>query len=812
MPQTRITTLTFAGGELDPRLVGRADLRAYANGLARARNVNIRPYGGLVRRPGLRYIDQLLAAAGDVRLISFEFNTEQTYLVVLTDQAITVYRDGVDQAISLADASQAATAIAGGTGSNIGNGTARGGLAAAFDGTTSALHTSCAADLGSGNLTVGKDYSGAPKRIRRVQTWPASDRGYIDNYPGDVTIELRAAAAPPANLATGGTLLGSLTVADVTVGPQVIESNDSTTAWACVWVVVKESPAGTGHEIALAEAVFWEPPAAATVPWSAADLAQVYWTQSADTLLVVHPDHPPQRITRSGHTEWTIADWEFVEDNDSGRKFSPHHKFADDKATLQASATTGTVTLTARAAKGGVALNLFQAAHVGVRFRLGDKEVEIAAVSSAPASTATATVIEDLADTDETTDFSEEAFSAVRGWPATVCFHQDRLVIGGARDLPNRMWMSKSADLFNFDLGAADDDSAIELPVLADQVNAVRAVVPGRHLQVYTSGAEWILEGDPITPANVQLRPQTSHGTRIDRTVPPAVVDGISVFMGRAVPRPLQFAWDELEQGYQAPELGYLSQHLFSAPVRAMAYDGDNRWLYIVNDDGTMAVLAIYRLEEVAGWSLHTTAGAFRAVAQVGDETYVAVERQGKLLLERYDESFQVDAGLTGTVAEPTVDWSGFDHLADGTTVRVQADGADGGAAQVAAGAIVLPASASAVQAGLAYSHEIEPLPPSLIQLPEGAVGTRVRLVAARFFVYGARSVTVTMGARTRTVPLRRFGRDRFGDAPPETTGEILVRALGWRRGTETGLWRIAQDTPLPFSLLKVEQELAVQT
>lgn len=812
MPQTRVTTLTFAGGELDPRLVSRADLRAYANGLAKARNVNIRPYGGIMRRPGLRYIDELLPAPAEVRLIPFEFNAEQTYLVVLTDQAVTVYRDGVDQAISLADAGQTATAIAGGTGANIGNGTARGGLAAAFDGTTNAAHTACAADFGSGALTVGKDYSGAPKRIRRVQTWPANDRGYIDNYPGDVTIELRAAAALPADLVTGGTLLGATTVADTTIGPQVIEANDSTTAWAYVWVVVKESPAGTGHEMALAEVVFWEAPTAATVPWAAADLAQVYWTQSADTLLVVHPNHPPQRLTRTGHTEWTITAWEYVEDEATGRKFSPHHKFAADKATLQASATTGTVTLTARAAKAGAPLKLFEAGHEGVRFRIGDKEVEIASVTSAPSSTATATVIEALADTNETADFSEEAFSPVRGWPATVCFHQDRTVIGGSRDLPNRLWMSKSADLFNFDLGAADDDSAIELPVLSDQVNAVRAVVPGRHLQVYTSGAEWILEGDPITPANVQLRPQTRHGTRIDRTVPPALVDGISVFMGRQAPRPLQFAWDELEQGYQAPELGYLSQHLFSAPVRAMAYDDDNRWLYIVNDDGTIAVLAIYRLEEVAGWSLHTTEGAFRAVARVGDETYVAVERQGKIFLERYDATLHVDSGLSGTVDVPTTDWSGFDHLADGTAVRVQADGADAGSAQVTAGAIVLPATAAAVSAGLGFAHEIEPLPPSLIQLPEGVVGTRVRLVAARFFVHNTRAVTVTIGSRTRTVPLRRFGRDRFGDAPPETTGEVLVRSLGWRRGTETGLWRIAQDAPLPFSLLKVEQELMVQT
>jgi hypothetical protein len=45
---------------------------------------------------------------------------------------------------------------------------------------------------------------------------------------------------------------------------------------------------------------------------------------------------------------------------------------------------------------------------------------------------------------------------------------------------------SKSADLFNFDLGKGLDDEGIEFPILSDQVNAIpdpRYVFSGRHLQ-----------------------------------------------------------------------------------------------------------------------------------------------------------------------------------------------------------------------------------------------------------------------------------------------------------------------------------------
>ena len=61
--------------------------------------------------------------------------------------------------------------------------------------------------------------------------------------------------------------------------------------------------------------------------------------------------------------------------------------------------------------------------------------------------------------------------------------------------------MSQSGDLGNFDLGTGLDDEAIEFGLLSDQVNAIRAVFPGRHLQVFTSGGEWMVTGAPLTPA-----------------------------------------------------------------------------------------------------------------------------------------------------------------------------------------------------------------------------------------------------------------------------------------------------------------------
>ncbi|SVE13505.1 uncharacterized protein METZ01_LOCUS466359, partial [marine metagenome] len=45
-----------------------------------------------------------------------------------------------------------------------------------------------------------------------------------------------------------------------------------------------------------------------TTPWTTAQLFELQWTQSADTMILVHEDHAPQKLVRGGsHTSWTLS-------------------------------------------------------------------------------------------------------------------------------------------------------------------------------------------------------------------------------------------------------------------------------------------------------------------------------------------------------------------------------------------------------------------------------------------------------------------------------------------------------------------------
>jgi hypothetical protein len=533
-----------------------------------------------------------------------------------------------------------------------------------------------------------------------------------------------------------------------------------------------------------------------SAPWGAGQIDNVAWTQSADTLLLVHPDVPPKKLTRNAGGAWNLSEWSYIYDGAAIRQ--PYYKFADPDVTLAASATTGTVTLTASA-------DVFAAGHVGTHLRVGGREVAVLSFDSPTVVTVDA--LEALAGTDAAVDWEEQAFSPVRGYPVSVAFHQDRLVLGGSRDLPNRLWFSKSGDLFNFDLGTGLDDEAIAFSILSDQVNAIRGMFSGRHLQIFTSGAEWMVTGDPLTPGNVQIRRQTRIGSTVGRYIPPVNVDGATLFVSRSGTQVQEFLYTDIEQAYQVTDLALVSRHIVPTPVD-QDFDAQRRLLVIVRADGKFATLTVFRSESVAAWTLHETDGHVLSVSVVGEDVYFLVDRGGTHTIEIFDDTLQLDAALSGASDEAAATWSGLGHL-DGRTVAIVADGLVQAPQLVADGTVTLDRPAHEIAVGLPYTHIIEPLPPSALE--GGGAGRATRLVEAVFRLENTAALRLDVGRGLRDVALRRFDGAPMLDSPaPLVSGDVRVRAFGWQTRRDAPLWRIEQDMPLPFTLLAVATELKV--
>ncbi len=630
MTRARFVKSNFTAGEVSPDLLGRGDLRAYENGASKLQNLFIFPTGGVTRRAGMRYIDMI---ASNGRLIPFEFNTEQTYLVVLTGNQIDIYLNDT-----------------------------------------------------------------------KIETLPS--------------------------------------------------------------------------------------------PWPENEVGQVAWTQSADTLLLVHPNYHPKKLLRNKMGNFILEDWVyFTEDNLIAQ---PYYKFADSAVTLTPSGTMGTITLMA-------STDVFLPHHAGTRIQINGKQVEITSYDSP--TVVTATVIEELNNVDATIDWFEQAFSPARGYPVTVAFHQDRLVIGGSRDLPNRLWFSRSGDLFNFSLGEGLDDEAIEFSILSDQVNAIRGIFSGRHLQVFTSGAEWQVTGIPLTPETVQLNRQTRIGSVITRHIPPVTVDGATVFVARNGQEIREFLYTDIEQAYTATDLALVSRHI-PQDIIDQDYDPLRRLIFVVRADGKFATMTFYRAEQVRAWTLHETSGLVRAVSVVGNDVYMIVQRGNDYFIEKFDETLNLDSALTGEVTTESINWSGLDHL-NGQTVTVIADDiAQDQTYLVTDGAITLNNPAFKIEAGLAYQHIIEPLPPAF---NEGTAGRKMRLIEAIFRLQKTQALRLDVGRGFQDVPLKQFNKNQIlGAPPPMISDDIKIRGLGWQQNGTDGLWKIKQSVPYPFTLLSTSAEIKI--
>lgn len=157
--------------------------------------------------------------------------------------------------------------ITGATGTPIGDMTASGGLAAAFDGTNSkSSATGCAEAFGINVGYVGKDWgSGNSREIIGVVLHGASDWGFIQSSAGlTCEFELYGSNSAPAN-SQDGTLLDSWSISDPNGAVSTSrDENDITTgtAYRYHWVRVYDGRGDLNQNMLVSQLIFEEAPAA----------------------------------------------------------------------------------------------------------------------------------------------------------------------------------------------------------------------------------------------------------------------------------------------------------------------------------------------------------------------------------------------------------------------------------------------------------------------------------------------------------------------------------------------------------------------
>ena len=537
-----------------------------------------------------------------------------------------------------------------------------------------------------------------------------------------------------------------------------------------------------------------------SAPWTETQIKQVRWCQGGDALYLVHPDIAPRKLVKTD-SNWQLKTFSFMTENDC--ILQPYHKFCGDDVTMTASDVTGDITLTTSG-------DVFLPKHVGRQFKFAEGYINITAVTDA--THASGTVVKKL-DADGsgtliTRIWGEPAFDSDYGYPITVAFYQSRLVFGGSKTLPNYLWFSQSGDLSNFELGDGYDSEAIEFSILSDQSNAICALFAGRHLQVFTTNSEWMVSGDPLSPTSIQLKRQTQVGSPDDRYVPPIGIDGATIFASENGREIREFLFADIEQAYQATDLSLMSGHLINNP-QDQAYDRNHRQAYIVMQNGHVCTLTSFRAEDIQSWSEQITDGDFISVTVSGGITYFIVKRAESYFLEKLDDSMHTDCSLFLTAEAPTTTFSGLSVL-EGKTVKIVADGISVPDKMVEDGQIILDHPAENIEVGLAFTHQVIPLPPSVGASNGSAPVSSARLVKGVFRIVDTSSLEIDTGTGLHQELNRPLASYKLDALSNPKTADIVVRSLGWSRSPTTPLWRIEGDSPKPFKLVSVTTDIQI--
>lgn len=539
--------------------------------------------------------------------------------------------------------------------------------------------------------------------------------------------------------------------------------------------------------------------------WSAAQLADIGWTRIGGRLLLVHPEVPPHLLAETAVDQFQLTRWEFeTSDSDATHTYQPYARFAPANVALELR-DPGTGNSGGEIEAGAVDLvasePVFHPLHLGTIVRYKRHEIEIRNVDPFDRARASGILREDVANGRATRDWDEQAFSGLRGWPATVTVYQDRLVIGGSRDLPDWLWTSRTGRHGNFDLGEGEDDRGIAFRLGGDELHRIRGLHAGRQLQVFTNAGEWVVRGSPLTPTTAELELQTRVGSWPARRLPPTEVDGATLFIGASGRELREFLYADSEQAYQAADIALLARHLLVDPVD-IAFDGRRRLLLILRGDGRAAAATIDRNSNVVGWSLLESEGRLRAVAVHQGEPWLLTEVGGQVLLERLDDTLGVDHARTLTSTSPASHWTGLAELEGREVTAISEEGAVT-RVTVASGAVILPEATRRVTIGTAFAHEVEPMPVAVQSGRGVSFDHAYRPVRVSFRVIDTGALRADVGHGPRPVIALAPG------AVP-VTGDYALRAMGWRRGLGQPPWRVIQDDPVPSTILSVSTEIKV--
>jgi hypothetical protein len=384
-----------------------------------------------------------------------------------------------------------------------------------------------------------------------------------------------------------------------------------------------------------------------TTPYTTAQLFEIKFAQSADVMYITHPAHEVAKLSRTGHTAWTLTDVVFTKG-----------PFQDPNTT--------TTTLTPASASVGSGVNITASSVTGINSGSGFLSTDVgrqiyfnSGYATITAITSTTVVVVDITiaftNTNAITAWQLGSFSDTTGHPSCVSFFEQRLVFAGTTNQPQTIFFSKSGDYENMDAnigGTVADDDAIIYTIASNQVNAIRFMTATRTLILGTAGGEFTVSGggtdSAVTPTNILIKKQSNHGAA---NVDAIAVGNATLFLQRAKRKVRELAYNFDVDGYIAPDMTILAEHITESGLTQISYQQEpNQIIWGVRDDGELVGLTYQREQQVTAWHRHIFGGIVNVpIITVTD--YANIVTGTRIVFQKSDGTLVTLTATTGTAS-----------------------------------------------------------------------------------------------------------------------------------------------------------------
>lgn len=701
---TSVLQASLAGGELSPAHHGRSDLARYQNSLAKCLNALVDAYGGVMNRSGFRYCTTVKDSTKRVRILPFEFNASQTYVLEFGDYYMRVLKDGAPVLVSSVPIDWAA-GVKYGIGARVKFGTDW------YVSTTSHVSAATfildfynwlplsstevyelvtpysASDISKIRIRQSADVvtiahpAFPPQRLTRKNhdAWTIEDFPFVNGPFEPINIDKTKTVY--TNKVTGGGITVTASVPNFFTADKkgqllYIEQRNFGLPW-----VAGETGLTAGTTVRRSDGKHYLAVAGTVAGTVTPTHDEGTYNDGKVDWLYLHSGFGHCRITDvapDGKTATAdVIEGQQLPDNSLVSS-------AGSVKNITGTASTGSpgsllkLTITGHTLSGSVFANVdLVYTDIGViKVISGNHKCSVVdadhvtvddVVALNPIFGSNGQFVYTSGSSSNTTGTYKWAWSAwndTKGYPSTVNYFQQRLCFGGTATSPNTVWTSKTSNFVNFGTSRPIvDDDALTFDLASNKVDQIRSLLSLDKLIMLTAGSEWALSGggnsDALTPGNILMKPQGFRGA--SDALEPLVIGESALFLqnkGQVV-RSLDF---ELSKDkFIGSDLTVMANHLVAGKqITAWTYQQCPKTIaWMVRSDGALLGLTYLAEQQVVAWHQHNTDGTFEDICSVSgvleDDVYVVVKR-GNLrtiekletrYFERVEDCFFVDSGLS---------------------------------------------------------------------------------------------------------------------------------------------------------------------